>query len=338
MPRLLLVLLALLLAPAAGADRAERPVSIFYYPWYGTPAVDGVYQHWQQGGHLPPADIGSDYYPARGPYSSDDARVVDAQMREIAAAGVGEVVSSWWGWGSIEDQRLPLVVGAAGAHGLTVAVQLEPYDPRNPPYVWRSADTVAADVAHLRDLGIRRLYVYAPFDDVSDAAWAAISAGRGSLQILAQTTNVARAAADGFDGVYTYDVVSYGASSFGRLCARAHAAKLICAPSVGPGFEAERATGDPHVKPRLDGRTYDSMWAAAIRAGADRVTITSYNEWHEGTQIEPARTGGSRTPAASPTIGLRYLSYDGAYGLHGRDAARAYLERTAYWVSRYAAR
>ena len=30
------------------------------------------------------------------------------------------------------------------------------------------------------------------------------------------------------------------------------------------------------------------MWKAAIRAGADRVTITSYNEWHEGTQIEPA--------------------------------------------------
>ena len=30
------------------------------------------------------------------------------------------------------------------------------------------------------------------------------------------------------------------------------------------------------------------MWRAAIAARADRVTITSYNEWHEGTQIEPA--------------------------------------------------
>jgi hypothetical protein len=259
-------------------------------------------------------------------------------MREIAAAGVGEVVSSWWGWGSVEDQRLPLVVRAAAAHGLTVAVQLEPYDPRNPPYVSRSADTVAADLAHLRDLGITRVYVYAPFDDVSDAAWTALNAAAAPLQLLAQTTSVARAAADGFAGIYTYDIVSYGASSFAGLCARARAARLICAPSVGPGFEAERATGDPHVKPRLDGRTYDSMWAAAIRAGADRVTITSYNEWHEGTQIEPARSGGSRTLAASPTVGLRYLSYDGAYGLHGRQAQRAYLERTAYWVSRYAAR
>jgi hypothetical protein len=77
------------------------------------------------------------------------------------------------------------------------------------------------------------------------------------------------------------------------------------------------------VKPRLDGATYDSMWGAAVRAGADLVTITSYNEWSEGTQIEPAGHGG------------RYDSYDGTYGLHGRAAQRAYINRTAYWTSRF---
>ena len=48
------------------------------------------------------------------------------------------------------------------------------------------------------------------------------------------------------------------------------------------------------------------MWRAAIRAGADGVTITSYNEWHEGTQIEPARA----RPAALQRPRLQ--SYDGA--------------------------
>ena len=57
------------------------------------------------------------------------------------------------------------------------------------------------------------------------------------------------------------------------------------------------------------------------------MTITSYNEWHEGTQIEPARA-----------VGRAYLSYDGAWGLHGRAAQRAYLDRTAYWVGRLRAR
>ncbi len=89
---------------------------------------------------------------------------------------------------------------------------------------------------------------------------------------------------------------------------------------MGPGYEAAAATGDTRVKPRLNGGTYDSMWRAANDAGADVVTITSYNEWSEGTQIEPAGHGG------------RYESYDGAYGLHGRAAARAYITRTKHWT------
>jgi glycoprotein endo-alpha-1,2-mannosidase len=335
--RLILLLALLLLAPAATAASPRPPVSIFYYPWYGTPALDGSYEHWQQGWHLPPSDIASNYYPTRGAYSSDNPRVVEAQMREIAAAGVDEVVSSWWGWGSIEDQRLTLVARTAQAFGLTVAVQLEPYDKRNAPYLERSAETVAADVTHLADLGITRLYVYGPFADVPDSTWAAINAAQPGLQILAQTANVTRAAAAGFDGVYTYDIVRYGSPSFDRLCRRARAANLVCAPSVGPGFEADRATGDPHAKPRLKGQTYDAMWRAAIRARADRVTITSYNEWHEGTQIEPASAAGSRLLAMSPTLQLRYETYDGAYGLHGREASKAYLARTAFWAKAYAA-
>jgi hypothetical protein len=66
------------------------------------------------------------------------------------------------------------------------------------------------------------------------------------------------------------------------------------------------------------------MWRGAVKAGADVVTITSYNEWHEGTQIE-----------AAVAVGPPYASYDGAYGLTGRAAQRAYLARTAMWTDRY---
>jgi hypothetical protein len=148
------------------------------------------------------------------------------------------------------------------------------------------------------------------------------------MQVLAQTANVSRAQAAHFAGVYTYDVVSFGPSTLAPLCARAHKAGLLCAPSVGPGYDALRATGDTQYRPRDAGGTYDAMWRAAIQAGADRITITSYNEWHEGTQIEPAMTPLPRrltaasVPVSSP-VRQPYSSYEGAYGLHGKRAARA---------------
>ena len=132
--------------------------------------------------------------------------------------------------------------------------------------------------------------------------------------------------AGGFAGLYTYDVYIYDGTSFHRMCASARKHGLLCAPSVGPGYDAERATGDTRIRDRADGATYDRMWRHAIRAAPDVITITSYNEWHEGTQIEPARA-----------VGAPYASYDGAYGLSGRAAERAYLDRTAAWVRRYLA-
>jgi hypothetical protein len=73
------------------------------------------------------------------------------------------------------------------------------------------------------------------------------------------------------------------------------------------------------------------MWQGALRSGADGVTITSYNEWHEGTQIEPAAT----IPLSA---GFGYTGYSGAWGLSGPRALTAYLDRTAYWAARFRAR
>ena len=66
---LILCALLVLVAPASvravnqRADTAMAPASVhvsaFYYPWYGTAALDGAYQHWAQDGHTPPNDIES---------------------------------------------------------------------------------------------------------------------------------------------------------------------------------------------------------------------------------------------------------------------------------------
>src|SRR4029450_8503571 len=94
--RTLLSALCALMLPCA-ASAATLPVSIFYYPWYGTAQRDGSYVHWAQRGHTPPYDIASGFYPARGLYSSADGLGGGQQMQQIASMGVGEVSVSWWG-------------------------------------------------------------------------------------------------------------------------------------------------------------------------------------------------------------------------------------------------
>ena len=289
--------------------------AIFYYPWFGTPVRDGDYAHWQQNGHQPAADLASSFYPSRGAYSSSDPSILDGQMREIERAGIGEVIVSWWGRGSTVDERLPAVIAAAQAHSLDVAAHLE-------PYAGRTVAGTALDIAYLETLGIRDFFVYHA-TDFPAADWQPLTSSLSGVRLFAQTPRAGYAKAGGFHGVYTYDTLTYRGGMFARMCTAAHEQGLLCLPSVGPGYSALRATGDSRVLDRRGGKTYDSMWRAATRAGSDVATITSFNEWNEGTQIEPAcRHEG-------------YDSYDGAWGEQGTGADRAYLNRTRFWISRF---
>jgi glycoprotein endo-alpha-1,2-mannosidase len=302
--------------PAEPDALGAGEVAIFYYPWYGTEKRDGNWQHWHQNGNRPPAQIASGWFPARGLYSSSDLSVVRAQMREIAAMGIQTVIVSWWGGQSPEAARLPMVSRSAQDAGLRVALHVEPFAGRTPA-------ALEAEINSFRAAGITDFYLY-DSTLTPDADWAALNERVSGVRLFANTSFPGKARAGGFDGLYTYDVYIHNGGSFPRICASARKLGLVCAPSVGPGYDAVRATGDARVRGRADGAAYDRMWRCAVRAGADVVTITSYNEWHEGTQIEAAKN-----------VGVPYASYDGAYGLAGPAAQRAYLDRTSMWVGRY---
>ena len=314
---------AVLAFPAAAGQRVDGPtgggpVAIFYYPWFSTPTHDGRWAHWYVDRDGAPV-LSTAYFPSRGLYSSSNAKIVAAQMREIALAGVDTVVVSWWGFGSPEDDRLAVVTQAAVRQGLAVAIHVEPYRSRTPA-------TAAADISRLHEEeGVVDFYVYdADRDPAVD--WAEALDRLEGVRVFAHTTLVGRARASGFDGVYTYDIVAQSGALFRRLCTEAHAVGLLCAPSVGPGYDARLATRHEVVRERLGGATYDRMWKTALRSDADVVTVTSYNEWQEGTQIEPARAQVGRP------------SYDGAWGRSGLSAQRAYLAATAGWAARMHAR
>src|SRR5262245_36698167 len=195
---------------------AGTVVSSFYYPWFGTTWQDGHYEHWGQGGHVPPFDISSNYYPAIGIYSSSSASVLGEQMLAVARAGINELAVSWWGRGSVEDLRLPALIAAASQRQIAVAIHLEPYS-------GRTVASTVADVTYLQSLGVKTFYVYRPFD-LPAAEWAPANdqlRAQGA-ELFAQTALVGAASTGHFTGVYTYDTLVYGGGLFKRLCRQAH--------------------------------------------------------------------------------------------------------------------
>ncbi|CEF65474.1 Glycoside hydrolase, superfamily domain-containing protein [Strongyloides ratti] len=99
----------------------------------------------------------------------------------------------------------------------------------------------------------------------------------------------------GFDGIYTYfasDGFTYGSTmnNWKNISEYCEKNDLLFVPSVGPGYNDERVRpwNQINTKKRNGGEYYKEHFKGAHTARADIVSITSFNEWHEGTQIEPA--------------------------------------------------
>ena len=259
-------------------------------------------------------------------------------MRWTVRSGAGVLVYSWWGQGSYEDNLAQKVMDAAARYGIRIAWHLEPYN-------GRTAASTVSDINYLNQRygaheafyrsaehgGKGAFYVFQSLF-VPDADWAALDSVTGNNIVLAQTTDTARVAH--FSGMYTYDAIA-GATAPGWAQAGeyAEANGLIWSPSVGPGYMDDRAVpgNTTPTLGRANGATYDQQWTNALdpaKGGVPTwVSVTSFNEWHEGSVIEPA--------SSTPPPGFNYQTYEGAYGQTGPAAETAYLTRTAHWTTEF---
>lgn len=97
-----------------------------------------------------------------------------------------------------------------------------------------------------------------------------------------------------FDGFsyYNYGMEDWSADGVARACdrlrqlAKRNAAKFWSA-TVGPGFDGRIWHHPGRVVTRGMGKLYEAMWEQAIKERPHFITVCSFNEWGEGTQIEP---------------------------------------------------
>merc|ERR1712232_309871 len=128
----------------------------------------------------------------------------------------------------------------------------------------------------------------------------------------------------GFDGAYSYfasDGFTGGSNSrnWKNIADVLRGSGKRFVPAVGPGYidTLVRPWNGQNIKDREGGAYYDRMWQRAIDINPWAVSITSYNEWGEGTQIEAA------VPYTSPK-GRSYLDY-------GPAQPDFYLRKTKQW-------
>ena len=333
--------------PVEGPDPSDR-VAAFYYPWYGSPAGNGAWRHWKEPNFSPPEDISSDYYPALGAYSSMDPAVVANHFAWLREAGVGVIITSWWGRGSYEDQAVPLLLDTAAQYGIKVAFHIEPYS-------GRTADRLVDDITYLydrygdhpafyrtqepgrwspdqRNKGLFFVWAIGAPDSESQPVEATywqvamdeIHALPDGALVIANTTLPDWVDGGHFDGLYNYATLQLEQQG-GFAWAQGLPPEAWYVPSVIPGFSARRIgySEDTYV-PRQDGATYENQWNAALSTGVEpqMVTITSFNEWHEGTEIEPIATG------ADNGRGYTYADF-------GTQPPGGYILLTRDWVERF---
>ncbi len=333
--------------PATQPSTALQPdprVHIFYYDWYGAPPGEPSFRHWQQGGHQPPESLGAAFYPQLGPYSSGDRAVLRQHMQWIRQSGAGVLVLTWWGRDSYEDQHAAAVLAAAGQAGLKVAFHIEPYAGRSPASVVRDVRYLlgrfGGNPALYRLGGTQGRPMFYVFEALRHpaGAWAPalaeLARDRPAPLMIAQTTDLTFIRTAGFAGGYAYDILPWFrhldqcAARLAHLAPEFASTGKILIPSVGPGYDDGRAVHPGTVVPRAarsrdegTGTTYTRQWQMVAGLPVPIISITSFNEWHEGTQIEPA--------VARHTPGYDYPAY-----LRG---PLQYIHLTAEMVGRYEA-
>lgn len=300
-----------------GPDPSPRIVA-FYYPWYGTPEVNGRWIHWDQAIADPPRDIGSDYYPSLGAYSAVDSAVVAQHFAWLREAGIGVIASSWWGQGTREDRAIRVLLDAGERYGIQIAFHIEPYGGRTAtrvvadieylyemygdhPAFFRSAETTRWSTGN-QPKGLFFIWSstvpneqvgYVDADYWSDAMDQIHNLPDGGL-VVADTPSGNWIDGGHFDGLYNYATLDES-PSFDWARTLPPGGWYI--PSVLPGFSVKRVAYASDARTdRSGGATYQQQWSAALGTGIEphMVSITSFNEWHEGTQIEPAEPGVAR--------------------------------------------
>jgi hypothetical protein len=296
------LLLVFALAPVApqGAERAraasDRPVMAFYYPWYEN--FDWSY------------DKMSDLPSPK--YNGGDDGTLRRHIQQADDAGIDALICTWYG--PNEDRlnkrcrRLIQLIEESG-RDLKVAIipdQSAAFDAgmRTVGGLAAAIDVVRRDMtgspAYFRFGGKPVLFFFNPPSLGDAGAWQAVrdrADPNRDMFWFGGTDNFGYL--DVYDALYYFDISwearpgAAMASYAGRLerYNQSRGASKPFVATVMPGYDDIKVRGG-HRRDRAGGDYYRGTWQTAIDRNAAAVVLTSWNEFFEGSHVEPSEQHG----------------------------------------------
>jgi hypothetical protein len=268
-------LLPCVLFAADGAEQApsqpSQPSSdgwpvraAFYYPWF--PETE----QWA-----------TRYTPSLGKYDSSDPRVLATHVAQGRYAGLDAFISSYWGKDSPTARRLPLLLDAAGRQGFRITAYYELKSlpsPPSSPILSQEFDSLYQLSAHpgwLRVAGRPVLFVYNVGPEGScPTVSRLIAASQGRFYLNVKVFAGYRECPKQPDSWHQY----VPADSFDQQDSDS--------ATVSPGFFK---FDEPVPRLPRDLRRFDADLRRQVTSGARWQLVTSFNEWGEGTAVEPSQ-------------------------------------------------
>ncbi|MCS6882788.1 MAG: glycoside hydrolase family 99-like domain-containing protein [Oscillochloridaceae bacterium] len=289
------ILAGLTLSPAAPARAApERPIMAFYYPWWEL--SDWSYSRM------------SDLPAPR--YSGGDEEAMRRHVQQADDAGIDALVCTWYG--PDEDRlnkRCRRLIELAREGGRDLQVAIIPDHSawgalRSIESLARAVDVLKRDFFsqpnYLRYQGRPVVFWFNPPALGDVGAWRELRnrADPGREQFWFGGT-------DNFGYLEIYDALYYFDISWERRPGaamasyasrleqwnRANGQNRPFVATVMPGYDDLRIRGG-HARDRQNGEYYRSTWQTAIERNAQAVVLTSFNEFYEGSHIEPSERYG----------------------------------------------
>jgi hypothetical protein len=302
-------------------------------PWFAAkPAVPSWGWHWTMNAFDPDRivagqrSIASHYHPLIGPYDSGDPAVIEYHLLLMKVAGIDGIIVDWYGLSNLFDypaihQNTAALFSAAAEIGLKVGIC---YEDQTIPKLVEAGKLAKTDrVEHFRtevdwlrknwfahraylQINGRPVLLSFGFDGLSDREWEEGLPKGGDGPIYLSEHRRRPAAARAFD----WPVPRDGLARLDRFARNAKKSPVGMAAAL-PRFDDIYAEAKIHPSygkiPDDEGRTFTATLTRALTCGAPLIQIVTWNDWGEGTSIEPTVELGYRDLEAIQRLRRKHI-------------------------------